>query len=349
MPETIRAAAFFARMTVGYNACTPNSYQFTKDILMKALITGVTGMIGKHLANVILENGCEVAGISRATSASRYVREVPPYKHYTGDILDSAFLARVWHEVKPDVVYHLAAQAYNGASWEAEETTYALNVTGTRNVLTACREYSPKARLIPACSSAEYGFVPDDMIPIKEDSTPLRPITPYGVSKATTEMMARQFHLNYDLDVVLPRLFIHVGPDHPPATALQAFAMQLAKIKLGQQDPVMRVGNLSASRDFVDVRDGVRALAILAEQGASGQVYNVCSGQEWSIQQCLDMLIEIGGVEVDVQQDPALFRPSDEKVLLGDPSKLKALGWEPKIPFRQTLQDIFDNWMGRLQ
>lgn len=315
---------------------------------MEILITGITGMIGKHLANILLENGCEVAGISRATSASRYVREAPPYKHYTGDILDTGFLARVWQDFQPDVVYHLAAQAYNGASWEAEETTYALNVTGTRNVLQACREHSPEARVIPGCSSAEYGFVPEHMIPIKEDTTPLQPITPYGVSKAATEMMARQFHLNYEMDVVLPRLFIHVGPDHPPATALQAFAMQLAKIKLGQQEPVMRVGNLSASRDFVDVRDGARALWLLAQTGVSGEVYNLCSGQEWSIQQCLDMLIEISGVDVHIQQDPALFRPSDEKVLLGDPSKLRALGWEPRIPFKKTLQDIFDNWMGRL-
>jgi GDP-4-dehydro-6-deoxy-D-mannose reductase len=295
-----------------------------------------------------LAAGHEVAGLSRATSAARLERVSSGWKHYLGDILDRRFLENVWTDWQPDLVYHLAAQAYNGASWDAEQTTFALNVTGSHNVFETCRRITPACRVIPACSSAEYGIVPDEMIPIKEDITPLRPITPYGVSKATMEMMARQFHLNFGLDVVLPRLFIHVGPDHPPATALQAFAMQLAKIKLGKQEPIMRVGNLSTSRDFVDVRDGARALVLLGADGVSGEVYNICTGDEWSIQQALDMLIEISGMEVDVQTDPALFRPSDEKVLLGDNSKLKALGWKPEIPFRTTLADVFSNWLERL-
>ncbi len=315
---------------------------------MRVLITGITGMIGKHIANLLIEEGNEVAGISRATSASRYVREKQPYKHYTGDILDINFLERVWKEWRPELIYHLAAQAYNGESWEAEDTTYALNITGSRNVLNACKWYSPEARVIPACSSAEYGFVPEDMIPIKEDITPLRPITPYGVSKACLEMMGRQYHLNYGMDVLFPRMFIHVGPDHPPVTALQNFAMQVAAIKLGQLEPVIRVGNLESSRDFVDVRDGARALWLLAKKGVPGEVYNQCSGKAWGIRDSLHMLIDMAGIKVDVQTDPALFRPSDEKVLLGDPSKLQALGWETQIPFEQTLKDILDNWLMRL-
>ena len=315
---------------------------------MRVLITGVTGMIGSHLAKALLATGYEVAGLSRATSAARLERVSAGWKHYLGDILDRRFLEKVWTDWQPELVYHLAAQAYNGASWDAEETTYALNVTGSHNVFAACRNVTPSCRVIPACSSAEYGFVPDDMIPIKEDITPLRPITPYGVSKTAMEMMARQFHLNFGLDVILPRLFIHVGPDHPPATALQAFAMQLAKIKLGKQEPVMRVGNLATSRDFVDVRDGVQALVLLAKAGVSGEVYNICTGDEWSIQQALNMLIEISGLEVDVQVDPALCRHSDEKVLLGDNTKLRALGWKPEVPFRTTLADIYSNWLERL-
>jgi GDP-4-dehydro-6-deoxy-D-mannose reductase len=315
---------------------------------MRVLITGITGMIGKHLASLLAEKGCEVAGISRATSAARYVRDKPPYKHYMGDILDTTFLQRVWQDWKPDLVYHLAAQAYNGESWDAEDTTYALNVTGSRNVLNACRRYSPQARIIPACSSAEYGFVPEHMIPIREDVTPLRPITPYGVSKACLEMMSRQYHLNYGMDVVMPRLFIHVGPDHPPVTALQNFAKQLAAIKLGRQEPVMKVGNLDSSRDFVDVRDGVWALWLLAQKGVSGEVYNQCTGKAWGMRESLDMLIRISGVNVEVQQDKQLFRPSDEKVLLGDPSKLQSLGWRCEIPFERTLEDIYRNWLERL-
>ncbi|TKJ38119.1 MAG: GDP-mannose 4,6-dehydratase [Planctomycetes bacterium B3_Pla] len=315
---------------------------------MRVLITGITGMIGKHVTNLLLENDCEVAGISRATSASRYVRQKPAYKHYLGDILDVNFLARVWKEWKPQLVYHLAGQAYNGESWDAEDTTYELNITGSRNVLNACKRYCPNARVIPACSSAEYGFVPDEMLPIKEDMTPLRPVTPYGVSKACLEMMSRQYHLNYGMDVVIPRLFIHVGPDHPPVTALQNFAMQLASIKLGQKDPVVKVGNLDSSRDFVDVRDGAKALWLLANKGKSCEVYNLCTGKAWGMRESLNMLIEISGLDVEIEHDKNLLRPSDEKVLLGDPSKLQSLGWKAEIPFRQTLEDILNNWLERL-
>ena len=316
--------------------------------MKKVLITGITGMIGKHLAKSLYEKGYEVAGLSRATSASRYLIEKPFYKHFQGDILDEKFLRNVWRSWQPDLIYHLAAQAYNGESWNAEDSTYLLNIKGSRNVFNACLEYSPTARIIPACSSAEYGFVPEHLIPINEDLIPLKPITPYGVSKATMEMMARQFHLNFGIDVVLPRLFIHVGPDHPPVTALQNFAKQLASIKLGLQQPIIKVGNLTSSRDFVDVRDGANALIVLAEKGVSGETYNQCSGKDWTMQESLDMLIKISGLHVKIEIDPILFRPSDEKVLLGNPEKINKLGWKTEIPFEKTLKDIYQNWLERL-
>jgi GDP-4-dehydro-6-deoxy-D-mannose reductase len=316
--------------------------------MKRVLITGITGMIGKHLAKVLQEEGYEIAGLSRATSASRYMIDKPFYQHFQGDILDVKFLRRIWKDWQPELVYHLAAQAYNGESWKAEDTTYQLNIKGSRNVFETTMEYTPKARVIPACSSAEYGIVPDHMIPIDEDHTPLQPITPYGVSKATMEMMARQFHLNYGMDVVLPRLFIHVGPDHPPVTAIQNFARQLASIKLGLQKPVMKVGNLESARDFVDVRDGAKALALLAVKGQSGQVYNQCTGRAWTMKESLDMLVKISGTNAAVEIDPTLFRPSDEKMLLGKPNKLNSLGWKAEIPFETTLKDIYENWIQRL-
>ena len=315
--------------------------------MKKVLITGITGMIGKHLAKVLYDQGYQVAGISRATSAARYITGDKFFKHYQGDISDKKFLQIVWKDWKPDLVYHLAAQAYNGESWKAEDTTYLLNIQGSRNVFETHMEMTPRARIIPACSSAEYGFIDHDK-PINEDLTPLKPITPYGVSKAAMEMMARQFHLNYGMDVVLPRLFIHVGPDHPPVTALQNFARQVASVKLGLQEPVIKVGNLESARDFVDVRDGAKALLLLAEKGESGQVYNQCTGKAWTMKESLDLLIKISGVKADIQTDPALFRPSDEKLLLGNPSKINALGWKAEIPFEKTLNDIIENWLQRL-
>ena len=315
---------------------------------MKVLITGITGMIGSHLADYLKTQNCEIAGISRATTSYRmqsHKRE--DYKHYAGDILDVNFLEKSIADFQPDIVYHLAAQAYNGQSYEAEQTTYALNITGSWNVYNAVLRKAPKARVIPACSSAAYGAALTDD-PVNEES-PLKPVTPYGVTKATMEMMGRQFHLNYGLDVVLPRLFIHVGPNHPPLTAIQNFARQLAAIKLGQQESILHVGNLNTSRDFIDVRDGATALWTLAQKGVSGEVYNICRGYAWKISDMLDLLIKISGVKVTVERDPQLIRPTDEKTLLGDNSKLKALGWQPVIPFETTLKDIFDNWIERLQ
>ena len=317
--------------------------------MKKVLIVGITGMIGKHLANLLHEEGLEVAGISRATSSSRYLNENSKYKHFGGDIMDMAFLRDVWQSFQPDLIYHLAAQAYNGESWKAEDTTYQLNIKGARNVFEVCKEITPNARIIPACSSAEYGIVPDSMIPIDEDKVPLRPITPYGVSKSTMEMMARQFHLNYNMDFVLPRLFIHLGPDHPPVTAIQNFARQLAAIKLGLQSPVIKVGNLESARDFVDVRDGVKALWLLAQKGKSGEVYNLCTGKAYSMKESLEYLIEISGLQVNIETDKNLLRPSDEKLLLGNPKKIELLGWKAEIPFKQTLSDIYSNWLSRLK
>jgi len=317
--------------------------------MKKVLITGVTGMIGKHLAELLIKEGCDVVGISRATSSSRYSSEKLSYKHFAGDIMDVKFLKDVWSKFKPELIYHLAAQAYNGESWKAEDTTYQLNIKGARNVFEVSKEITPSSRIIPACSSAEYGIVPEKMIPIKEDQTPLHPITPYGVSKAAMEMMAQQFHLNYNMDFVLPRLFIHLGPNHPPVTAIQNFARQLAAIKLKLQTPVIKVGNLKSSRDFVDVRDGVKALWILAQKGKSGEVYNQCTGKAYSMKEALDSLIKISGLNVNIKVDKSLFRPSDEKMLLGDPAKINRLGWKAEIPFEKTLTDIYINWLERLK
>lgn len=245
--------------------------------MKKVLITGITGMIGKHLSSMLRDKGYEVAGFSRATSSSRYQNSKGDYLFYQGDIMDRKFLKEVWTDWNPDIVFHLAAQAYNGESWKAEDSTYLLNIQGSRNVFESCLAYSPNARIIPACSSAAYGLVDEDLLPLDEDRTPLQPISPYGVSKACMEMMARQFHLNYGLDIVLPRLFIHVGPDHPTVTAIQKFASQLAGIFPGRQEPVMMGGNLDASRDFMDVSDGVRALVLLAEHAKSGNLYSICT------------------------------------------------------------------------
>lgn len=309
---------------------------------MKILITGITGMIGTALSEKLKEYGHEVSGISRSTSLSRFKQ----YKHYIGDILDRDFINKTIKEFKPNVVFHLAAQAFNGESWKYEDTTYLINIQGTRNVLSACVKHAPDSIFIPACSSAEYGDISND--PIKED-TPLKPITPYGVTKATVEMMSLQHYYNYGLKVIIPRLFITLGAGHPPVTAVQNFAKQFAEIKLGIKKTPLYTGRTDTKRDFIDVRDCVRALDILMTKGKPGEVYNICSGKIHSMYEIGYTLYKIACLDsfnMDKQFD--LLRPSDEKVLMGDNSKIKGLGWEPTIPIIETLEDIYFDWLTRL-
>jgi GDP-4-dehydro-6-deoxy-D-mannose reductase len=167
------------------------------------------------------------------------------------------------------------------------------------------------------------------------------------VSKVATENLGYQYFKNYGLKVFLPRLFIHVGTGHPPATAIQNFARQVALIAKGRSEPVIRVGRLDTARDFIDVRDGVAGMMRLLDQGRAGDPINICTGEAVTIRQTLDMLLELGGVRAEVREDPALLRPTDEPLLLGDNRKLRALGWERRFPIRETLAGVLNDWMQR--
>jgi GDP-4-dehydro-6-deoxy-D-mannose reductase len=252
------------------------------------------------------------------------------------DILDQEALEDVFCQVKPELVVHLAAQAFNSTSWGLEASTHQANVFGTLNVLRCCRRLAPGAKVLLACSSAEYGDAPVVDCPLAEDRL-LRPVSPYGVSKVATECLGYQYHSNYSLPVYLPRLFIHVGTGHPPATAIQNFARQLALIVKEQIPPIIKVGALDTARDFVDVRDGVRGMMVLLERGDPGVPVNICTGRAYKIGECLQMLVELSGAKVRIQSDSALLRPSDEPLLLGDNRRLRALGWEPEFKIRDTL------------
>jgi GDP-4-dehydro-6-deoxy-D-mannose reductase len=303
-------------------------------------------MIGMHCARAAREAGWETFGIARNSASSRLSAIEQPGV-IRCDMLDVFALEDVFRNIQPDVVIHMAAQAFNGTSWQMEWTTHQTNYLGTANVLRCCRMIVPHARVLVACSSAEYGDIQPQDCPLEEDR-PLRPITPYGVSKVATEALGYQTFHNYGVKVFLPRLFIHVGTGHPPATAIQNFARQLALMAHGRAEPVMRVGNLDSARDFVDVRDGVRALMLLLQEGEPGQPVNICNGEAVTIRDVLDMLIDISGLDVSIQVDQQLLRPADEPLLLGDNSRLKHLGWNREYTFRQTLEEVFADWMKRV-
>ena len=312
---------------------------------MKTLITGSTGMIGSEFVKSCKQRGWQTYGLSRSTSHSRQT-PISNHPHFECDILDRGSLLSVLKTLKPDMIIHMAAQAFNGASWGSEDYTHQANFTGTLNLLNAAHQVCPDAKVLLACSSAEYGDVQPGDCPLKEDRL-LRPITPYGVSKASCEALGYQYYANYGMKIYLPRLFIHVGTGHPPATAIQNFARQVAGIKKGVLDPVMRVGRLDTARDFIDARDGVEGMLLLLEKGQAGHPINICNQQAHTIQEVLDILLEESGLDVDVQQDPALLRPSDEPLLLGDNSRLRSLGWTRNYSFRETLRSVYEDWLQR--
>lgn len=313
---------------------------------MKVLITGVTGMIGAHFANTCRHLGWEVVGIARSSAASRLVGENSQEVERC-DITDKSGLEHLFSQHQFDYVVHFAAQAFNSVSWEQEWYTHHTNNFGTMNILNCVRRFCPKAKVLLACSSAEYGMVKASDGPLTEDR-PLRPVSPYGISKVVTESMGYQYFQNYGLKVYLPRMFIHVGTGHPPATAIQNFARQLACIKQCKQSSVMHVGSLTTARDFIDVRDGVTGLMLLLQSDLIGIPVNISTGKAHSIADVLETLIKIADVDVDVQQKQNLLRPSDEEVLLGDNSRLRSLGWEQHYAFEETLTDVFNDWMGRV-
>jgi GDP-4-dehydro-6-deoxy-D-mannose reductase len=313
---------------------------------MKALITGVTGMIGSHFASKLKNAQWNVFGVARNSASSRLAK-VEETNIFRVDITDRDSIGEVFKKIKPDLVVHMAAQAFNGYSWACEELTQHINVIGTRNVLKCCQAHTPEARVILACSSAEYGDVIPEDCPLREDRL-LRPVSPYGVTKVATEALGYQYFSNYGMKIFLPRLFIHVGTGHPPATAIQNFARQLALISKGKSENKIYVGRLDTARDFIDVRDGVEAMLLLLERGNAGEPYNICTGKAHTISDVLNMLIQIAGVEVEIVESKSLFRPSDEPLLLGDNSKIRKLGWEMSYTIRETLEAVYGDWMARI-
>lgn len=313
---------------------------------MKVLITGITGMIGSHFAKKMRDVGYDVVGVARSSAASRMSALQDPNVSRC-DILDYDALASVFEKNQPDIVIHMAAQAFNGMSWDMEELTHKTNHIGTMNVLKCCRRFSPKAKILLACSSAEYGDIQPKDCPLCEERL-LKPITPYGVSKVSTECLGFQYYRNYNLAVFLPRLFIHVGTGHPPATAIQNFARQLALIAKGKADPILYVGNLDTARDFIDVRDGVDAMLLLMEKGVAGEPVNICTGKAHRISDILNMLIKASGMDVKVIKDSKLIRLSDEELLLGDNSKITNLGWSQSYTIEETLSDVYADWLSRI-
>ena len=317
--------------------------------MRRVLVTGVTGFAGSHLVDYMLtRNDCEIFGIQRWRSPLENVTHfMDKITMVECDLRDASSTRDTLERVRPDWIFHLAAQSFVPTSWSAPTESLTTNVLGQLNIFEAVRRIGLQCRIQIACSSEEYGMVYADELPIKE-TNPLRPLSPYAVSKVAQDLLAYQYWMSWKVDSVRTRGFNHEGPRRGPVFVASDFAKQIADIEKGLKPPVLHVGNLEARRDFTDVRDMVKGYWLALEKCEPGEVYNICSGRAWRIREVLDLLLGMTPAKIDVRQDPARLRPSDVPVLLGDASKFrKATGWEPSIPFEQTLRDMLDYWRAR--
>jgi len=311
---------------------------------VRVLVSGASGFVGQHLIRALLAHGSEVFGTSPESEPAAALLEDAERKAVRWlplDLRSEESVRSAVREAAPDAVYHLAAQSSVAAGFADLLGTWDVNATGTLRLLAALGEYAPEGVRLLLVSSAEvYGAVPEAEQPISE-ARAAAPANPYGASKAAAEMATRAGR--HGIRVVIARSFPHTGPGQDARFALPSFARQLGEIGRGQHAPLLRVGNLAARRDVSDVRDVVRAYLRLVERGEPGAVYNVCRGEAYSMRELLDRMIELSGQAVQVEVDPARLRPVDTPLLLGDASRLRALGWRPEISLEQTLRDLLSD------
>jgi GDP-4-dehydro-6-deoxy-D-mannose reductase len=310
-------------------------------------VTGAGGFAGRHLLGYLQEaTGWELYGNAHRPPAgpSGALWALERVRWLTADLTVREQTAEMVEQVRPDYVFHLAAQSNVPEAFRRPEATIMNNVVGQLNLLDPLRQVSPDARVLVVCSSEQYGLVRPEDIPIDED-TPFRPNNPYAVSKIAQDALALQYFLTYGQKTIRVRAFNHIGPGQQDHFVASAFARQVARVEAGLHEPVLYVGNLEAERDFTDVRDMVRAYHLAITLGEPGEVYNIGSGKGHTIQWVLDTLLSLSRVSIEVKQDPTRMRPSDIPKLVCDNTRfVKRTGWQPKIPLDQTLCDVLEHW-----
>lgn len=340
---------------------------------MRVLVTGITGFAGSHMAEFLAKQpNVDIFGIYRRRSRMEHIKDtqLPVHMIEPGvasietieqafqpgklnlidcDLLDPFSVQKLIGSVRPDRIFHLAAQSHVPTSWNSPASTLQDNIQGELNILEAVRTAGIDPLIQIAGSSEEYGMVYPDEVPMKE-SNPLRPLSPYAVSKVAQEMLAYQYFQSYGIKSIISRGFNHSGPRRGENFVDSSFARQIAEIEKGVREPVIHVGDLSSKRDFTDVRDMVQAYWLLLEKCKPGDVYNIGSGTTRTMQEMLDMLLGMSKVDVEVRVDPTRLRPSDVRILWSDSSKFQDLtGWKPTIPYEQTLRDTLDYWRRMLR
>jgi GDP-4-dehydro-6-deoxy-D-mannose reductase len=311
---------------------------------LRALITGISGFVGSHLAEYLLEaTDWEIAG----TVFGPYGNIADLCGHlelYPAELSRLDVVTFVLEQARPDAIFHLAAQPLVSASRRNPWGTLETNIRMQLSLLEGVARVKPDCQVLVVGSSEEYGQVSPEDLPVDED-TPFRPMNAYALSKVAQDLMGLQYHLADKLHIVRVRPFNHIGPRQRLGFVTADFASQIAAAELGLQPPVIAVGNLDARRDFSDVRDVVQAYAALMTQGLPGQVYNVGAGESHSIGEILDTLLAMSRVPIEVRQDPDRMRPSETPDIVCDAARIRNLcGWHTTIPLEQSLQDVLDYW-----
>jgi len=312
---------------------------------MKALITGISGFAGSHLTELLIEKGYEVFGTffdkSTFSNLSGFMNKV---KVYRCDIRNCDALKNVIEDVKPDEIYHLAAISFVPTSLKEPKLTFDTNLYGTLNLYQAVIDSKMNPKILFVGSADEYGLVKEKDIPIGE-SYPLLPVNPYSISKASADFLSFFYFKNYGLNIIRVRPFNHIGPRQSPEFVCSGFTKQIAEIEKGLREPIIKVGNLEAKKDFTDVRDMVRGYWLALDKGEPGKVYIICSERAIQIKGLLNHLLELSSRKVEIMKDPKRMRPYDNPILQGDSSKFRRRsGWKPEIPLDKTLKDILEYW-----
>jgi GDP-4-dehydro-6-deoxy-D-mannose reductase len=308
--------------------------------MKRVLIIGVAGFVGDHLADYLQQNGYAV--YATKLKHEIYAREDVVVSDM--EILDMEEMTRVLNAIKPDVIFHLAAQSSVALSWENPQLTVDINIKGVINLLEVIKRVSFSPKLILIGSGEEYGYSFNNISSSVNEETHLKPANIYAVSKAAQNMLGALYAGAYKMDIINVRAFNHIGPKQTEQFVVSSFCKQIAKIEKGLQEPYIKVGNLSAKRDFTDVRDIVRAYGILAKHGVSGETYNIGSGRSVSIQDVLDALLSLTNVSIEIIVDKDRLRPSDIPSITVDTSKIRVLGWKPLITLQQSLIDVLFYW-----
>ncbi|MBA7662476.1 GDP-6-deoxy-D-mannose reductase [subsurface metagenome] len=337
----------------------------------KILISGANGFLGSHLTDYCIKQGKKVYGIDLPD------RPLKNLSHYTQgkllfssdekikmfdefiqiptssedfifiecDLNNAELLEKIIKKTNPKYIFHFGAQPLVIPSWEDPVTTIKTNVIGTINIFEAIKKHKIKTRVIVACTSAEYGTTTSINRPLKE-TDPLLAIHPYGISKIATELLARQYYINFGIEAINIRFFNQTGP-RKIGDACADFISKIAKIELELTEPIIEVGNLNPYRDFTGIRDSLNAIWLAATKGKPGETYNVCTGKKIQIRQILNIALSFSSKKIEVRENtPKKLRKTDEDIILGDNSKIKKeLGWEVSTPFEETLKDMYEYWL----